>query len=69
MVEQLVYLIFYIIILGVIFWLLNYVVDMIVPQPFHKVAKVLIVVVACLILILLLLQLISGGGIPSLKLG
>jgi len=58
-------LVVYILIVGLIFWLLNYLVDAIpLPEPFNKVAKVVLLVAAVLIVIILLLQalgLVHGG--------
>ena len=43
---------------GVIFWLLNWLIDYVgVPEPFHKVAKVVIAIVAVLLIINALLSL------------
>jgi hypothetical protein len=68
MIETLILLVVYIVILGLVMWLLIYVVDMLpLPAPFGQVAKVVIMVVGVLILILLLLQLV--GGIRPLRLG
>lgn len=43
---------------GVIFWLLNWLIDYVgVPEPFHKVAKVVIAIVAVLLIVNALLAL------------
>jgi hypothetical protein len=69
MLTSLVYFIIYLAVVGLIAWLLIYLVDMIpVPQPFNKVAKVVIMVVCVLIVIFLLLGLVGDPG-PGLKLG
>ena len=58
-----------IIVVGVIVWLLLYVIDYIgLPEPFNKVAKVLIIVFAVLWLISILLPLIGGTGVKPLNL-
>jgi len=65
MIQSLVYLVIYIVVLGIIMWLLRYLVDAIpMDEPFRRVANIAIVVVGILILILLLLNftgLIDGG--------
>jgi preprotein translocase subunit SecE len=63
MITSLIHLVIYIIIIGLIFWLLDYIISN-VPlfEPFRSVARVVLMVVAVLILILLLLQLVGGGG-------
>ena len=56
-----------ILIVGLILWLLNYLVDtMPMPPPFKHVAKVIIVVIGVIWLIYVLLSLLPGG---DLKLG
>lgn len=59
MIEALVYFIIYLVVIGLIAWLLLYIVDS-VPQfePFRSVARVVIIVFCCLILIILLLQIL-----------
>lgn len=50
--ETLVHAVIWIIIAGVIFWLVNWLIDYCgLPAPFNKVAKVIVAVVAVLILI------------------
>ena len=57
MIAALVYLAIYIVVLGVIVWLLLYVIDQVqLAEPFHRVARVVIIVLGVLILILLLLR-------------
>jgi hypothetical protein len=64
MIGALITLIIYIIVLGLLVWLINYVVDAIpLGEPFNRLAKLLIVVVAVIIVIFLLLQLVGGGGL------
>ena len=69
MIAALVSLVIYLVVIGLIVWLLLYLIDAIpVPQPFHKVARVAIMVVGVLIVILLLLNLIGmGDGMPRLR--
>lgn len=68
MIAALVYLVIYMIVTGLILWLLIYLIDAIpLPEPFNKVARVIILVVGVLIVILLLLQFVGGpAGFPKL---
>ena len=53
--------------MGLILWLLNYLIDAVPLQdPFRRVAKVALMVIGVLILILLLLNFIGvlDGGVP-----
>jgi hypothetical protein len=68
MIETLLYLVVYIIILGLVMWLLIYVIDMLpLPAPFGQVARVVVMVIGVVILILILLQLV--GGVRPIRLG
>lgn len=68
MIATLITLIVYLVILGLVFWLVQYVLGMIpLPEPFSTAARVLLAVVAVLVVIMLLLQLV--GGVPRLGLG
>lgn len=64
MIGMLVTLVIYILILGLVFWLLQYVINSI-PQfaPFRQIANVVLTVVAVIILILLLLSLVGDTGL------
>ena len=65
MVGALIYLTIYIIIVGVILWLLTYLLDNVpIAEPFRRVGKIVILVVGVLIVILLLLNFIGAldGG-------
>lgn len=68
MIATLLTLVIYILILGLIFWLLHYLIGMIpIPEPFATAARVILGVVAVIIVILLLLQLVGGTvGLPKL---
>lgn len=71
MIAALINLIIYLLIFGVLFWLVIYVLDAIpVPQPLNRIIRIVLVVVACLIVILLLLQLVgigsSGMSLPKI---
>ncbi|MEY9184707.1 sterol desaturase/sphingolipid hydroxylase (fatty acid hydroxylase superfamily) [Bradyrhizobium sp. USDA 326] len=69
MIQSLVYLVLYIVVLGLIVGLLLWLIDQIpIPEPFHRVARVAIIVVGVLIVVLLLLSLI-GDGPSRLRLG
>ncbi len=60
-IEGLVMAVVYLMVLGLVVWLLLFLVDYInPPEPFKKVAKVAIVVGSVLILIFMLLGMISG---------
>jgi hypothetical protein len=70
MITSLVYLVIYIIVIGLIIWLLLYVIDIVpLPEPFHRVARIAIMVIGVLIVILLLLNFIGAiePGLPRLK--
>lgn len=68
MIETLVNVVLYVVILGLIFWLLDYIIANVpVFEPFRGIARTILVVVACLILIVFLLQLLPG--VPRIKLG
>lgn len=57
-VQSLIMFVVWLIVAGVIFWLLQWLVDYVgIPEPFHKVLKVVIAVVAVLIVIAALLNL------------
>lgn len=65
MIESLVYLVIAIIVLGLVVWLLLYVIDAVgLPEPFRKVARAVILVVGVLIVILLLLNLVGVAPPP-----
>lgn len=55
----------YVVIIGLVFWLLFWLVDFVgIPEPFHKVIKVILAVCAVVVLIGLLLNL---AGMPLFK--
>jgi len=69
MITSLIMLIVYIIVVGLVFWLLNYLVDNVpMDEPFRRIAKIALMVVGVLILILILLQFagVIDGGLPRL---
>jgi hypothetical protein len=70
MISGLIALVVYIIVIALVLWLLNYLVDTIpIQEPFRRVAKIAILVVGVLIVILLLLSFVGvvDGGIPRLR--
>ena len=70
MITGLIYLVVYIIVVGLILWLLRYVVNTIpMDEPFRRIANIIIVVVGALIVILLLLNFVGilDGGTLRLR--
>jgi hypothetical protein len=66
MIEALITLIIYIIILGVIWYVLQWALDYVgIPEPLNRIARVILVVVILLILIIILLKF---AGLVGLKL-
>jgi hypothetical protein len=60
----------YIVVIGVVLWLLNYLIDSVPLQdPFRRVAKIALTVIGVLIIILLLLNFVGvlEGGPPRLR--
>ena len=52
------------VVFGLIFWLLKWLLDALaIPQPFHKVAEVILIVAAVVLVINVLLSLIGKGFI------
>ena len=68
MIGALIHLVIILIVLGVIAWLLLYLIDAIpLPEPFNRVARILIIVVSVLIVILLLLNFVGlDASMPHL---
>jgi len=70
MIGTLVYLVIYVIVIGLVCGLLLYLIDVIpLQQPFHRVARVAIIAIGVLAVIFLLLGLIDGSGVPRLRVG
>lgn len=64
MIGMLVTLVIYIIILGLVLWLLQYVVNSLpMFAPFRQIANVIIMVIGVIALIVLLLSLVGDGGL------
>jgi len=57
MIALLINLIIYLLVIGILYWLVIYVIDAIpLPQPANRVAKLVLTVLVVLVIILLLLQ-------------
>ena len=55
MLSALLMFLFYLVILGLIIWLVLYVINVLpLPAPFGQIARVVVIVVGCIILIMLL---------------
>jgi uncharacterized protein YhhL (DUF1145 family) len=71
MISLLVNLIIYLLVVGILYWLVVYVVDAIpIPQPANRVIKIVLTVLVALVIILLLLQLFGAATnirLPELK--
>jgi len=68
MIMTLLTLIIYLLICGILYALLNYVVDNFFPDPPARMIKVAGVCVLCIIVILLLLSLVGVGGLDMPRL-
>ena len=68
MIETLLYFVVYLLIIGIVLYLFQYIIDN-VPmfEPFRAMARTILMVIGCIILIILLLQLLNGG-LPRLRL-
>lgn len=67
MIAGLVSLVIYLLVIGLVIWLLVYLIDLLpLPEPFHRVARVVVIAIGVLIIIYLLLGLV--GEAPRLKL-
>jgi hypothetical protein len=72
MISALITLVIYIIVLALVWWLVNYILDNFpLPEPANKLIRVGIVVVIVIIVAVLLIELFAGGttGIPRLRFG
>jgi len=68
MIAGLIHLVIYIIVIGIIVWLLLWLIDNVpVPEPFHRVARIVIIVVGVLVLILALLNFVEPGALRSIS--
>lgn len=71
MIAALINLIIYLIVLGLLYWLVVYVIDTIpIPDPPNRFIKLALMVLLVLIVIVLLLDILGGGvgglGLPKL---
>jgi uncharacterized membrane protein YwzB len=67
MIPALIQLIIWLLIVGLLFWLLTYVVDNFIPDPPARIIKVVVMVVLAIIVILALLNLLGiETGMPRL---
>ena len=63
-ISAVIMVVLYLVVVGVIFWLLNWLIDYCgVPDPFNKVARIILAVLAVFICIALLLSLVGGQQI------
>jgi len=71
MIGLLINLIVYLLILGILYWLVIYVIDAIpIPDPPNRIIKIVLVVIIALVVIALLLQLLGlGAGLNLPKIG
>jgi len=64
MISALVTLLVYILVIGLVIWLALFVLDQFpMPEPFGRVARVVIIAVGVIILILLLLDILGSGSV------
>jgi hypothetical protein len=64
MIAGLVHLVIYIIVIGIVVWLLLWLNDNIpVPEPFHRVVRIVILVIGVLILIVALLNFVEPSAV------
>jgi hypothetical protein len=62
MINALLTLVVYVIALGLVVWLVHYLVDTIpLGEPFGRLAKILVIVVAVLVILMLLLNVVNDG--------
>lgn len=62
MIGALINLIIYLLILGILYWIAEYVITQFIPDPPARIIRVVLLVVLALAAILLLLDLIGAGG-------
>jgi preprotein translocase subunit SecE len=70
MIAALFTVLIYCLVLGIIVWLVNYLISAIpIEEPFARIARILVVVIAVLIVVFLLLSLVGVGdiGLPRLR--
>jgi hypothetical protein len=62
MISAIVNLIIYIVVLGILYAVVVYAVDNLLPDPPARIIKVVCVVLLALVLVLMLINLLGGGG-------
>jgi heme A synthase len=63
-IQMLVRVVIYLIVAGLVFWLLWWLVNYVAPpEPFRKIANVVLAIVAVLVIIGILLSLVGGGPV------
>jgi hypothetical protein len=69
MISALITLIVYLLILGLLYWVVIYVVDAIpIPDPPNRIIKIALMVLMVLIVVILLLNLLGGANVGTLNL-
>jgi len=67
-IAALIHLVIYLIVIGIIVWLLLWLIENVpLPEPFNRVARIIVIVVGVLIVILALLNLIDPGMVSRLR--
>lgn len=66
MIATLIYLLVVCVIIGLVWWIVDY---LPVPEPLNKLIKVVSIVIGCIVIIYALLSIagIGGGGLPRLQ--
>ena len=65
MIGALLTFVVYLIVLGLVLWLIDYVVALLpLPPPFHQVIRIVIAVIAVIVVIYLLLGLFGAADVP-----
>ena len=73
MIAALINLIIYLLVLGILYWLVIYVLDTIpIPDPPNRIIKIALMVLVVLIAVILLLDIVGGGtgfNLPKIPTG
>ena len=73
MIAALINLIIYLLVLGILYWLVIYVLDTIpIPDPPNRIIKIALMVLVVLIAVILLLDIVGGGtgfNLPKITTG
>ena len=73
MISALINLIIYLLVLGILYWLVIYVLDTIpIPDPPNRIIKIALMVLVVLIAVILLLDIVGGGtgfNLPKITTG